>query len=185
MKQIYADSIEKAKSYYSDFDDLAHNLSHSERVAGNAIEIARSLGYQDLKFIELCAYWHDTARTKGLNPHEEPGAAMAREDLLSRRAKETIGNKAYEAIRLHRVRDNPTTIEGKVIRDADKLDLISIERWQKCIKAKQYEHLVPIVPLLKKFPRAFSFDYTKKLYAERFPKFWEYYESIKDQLPAA
>jgi len=110
---------------------------------------------------------------------------MAREDLLSRRAKETIGNKAYEAIRLHRVRDNPTTIEGKVIRDADKLDLISIERWQKCIKAKQYEHLVPIVPLLKKFPGAFSFDYTKKLYAERFPKFWEYYESIKDQLPAA
>lgn len=185
MNQVYADSIAKAKSYYKDFLDVLHDLSHSERVAKNAVEIAKSVGYKDTQFIELCAFWHDVAQTQKIEPHHEPGAAMMRDDLLARGASQELSNKAYEATRLHSHSHNPRSDEGKIIRDADMLDFINLERWQKGVNAKQHEHLLPVIPMLKELPDGFSFDISKKLYSERLPKFWEYYESIKSQLPAA
>lgn len=79
MNQIFTDSIAKAKSYYDNQKDAIHDLSHTERVVENAREIGKSLGYDGPDFLELCAYWHDVARTLGKEPHEEAGALMARE----------------------------------------------------------------------------------------------------------
>jgi HD superfamily phosphodiesterase len=189
MKRIYVDSIAKAKSYYKGFDDPFHNLSHSQRVAENAAKIAKSLGYKDLDFLTVCVYWHDIARTQNIDPHEEPGAAMARDDLLVRGVSAKTANLAYEAIRFHKSTANPLTVEGKIVRDADKLDLISVARWENYIKAGKFADYATerkeTMENINRYPGAFTYDYTKKLYAERFPKFWEYYESIKDQLPAA
>ncbi len=189
MKQIYADSIAKAKSYYNGFTDVIHGLDHTVRVAKNAAEIANAVGYKDLDFLELCAYWHDVARAKGIEPHEEAGAVMARDDLLARGATQEEANKAYEGIRFHKSTANPATIEGKIIRDADKLEIFSVKRWKKCAEAgwtKEYvDDLKKTIETMGKYPDAFTFDHTKKLYEERLPKFWQYYESIKDQLPTA
>lgn len=181
MKQIFAGSIEKAKNYYNDYWDVLHDLSHIERVAQNAKEIANSLGYKDLDFLELCVYWHDVARTKSVEPHEEPSAAMARDDLLARGASQDLANLAYEAIRFHKSTANPVTIEGKIIRDADKLDIFSVVRWERCIKAgwtEYYEEdLKKTINNLQKYPDVFTYDYTKKLYEERLPRFLEFCKS--------
>ncbi len=175
MKQVYADSIDKAKSYYKNFEDVLHDLSHSERVAKNAKEIGKSVDYKDLDFLELCAYWHDVARTQDKGSHEEAGAIMARDDLLARGVAQDLATSAYEAIRFHKSTANPTTIEGKIIRDADKLDIFSVVRWKKCLKAGWTEYyaedLKKTTESLPKYPDVFSYGYTKKLYQERLPKF--------------
>ena len=72
-KQIYADSISKAKGYYEEYGDLLHDLTHTERVVKNAKEIADSLEYKDLDFLELCVYWHDVARTQSKEPRDVQG----------------------------------------------------------------------------------------------------------------
>lgn len=177
MKQLYADSIAKAKSYYKNQQDVLHDLSHSERVAENARDLGASLGYKNLDFLELCAYWHDVARTLGKEPHEEAGAIMAKDDLLARGAGNRLANLAYEAIRFHKSTASPVTIEGKMIRDADKLDIFSVVRWQKCEEAgwnEEYdEDLKKTMDNLPRYPGVFSYDYTKELYQERLPKFLE------------
>ena len=187
MKQIYADSIAKAKSYYKDFDDPFHDLSHSKRVVGNATKIAKSLDYRDLDFLRVCIYWHDVARTQSIDPHEEPGAAMARDDLLARGASPKTANLAYEAIRFHKSTASPLTVEGKIVRDADKLDIISVARWENSVKAGKLADFArerkKSMENLKRYPDALSYNYSKKLYRSRFSKFWAYHESIKDQIP--
>ena len=166
---------------------MLHDLLHTKRVVENAAEIAKSLGYKDLDFLELCVYWHDVARTQNIEPHEEPSAATARDDLLARGADQEVANLVYEAIRFHKSTANPTTVEGKIIRDADKLDIFSVVRWEKCVKAGELENyaeeLRKTIDNLYKYPDALTYDYTKKLYEEQLPKFLKYYESIKDQLP--
>lgn len=182
MKQIFVDSIDKAKSYYDDSEDVLHDLSHSERVAENAREIADSLAYKNPDSLELCAYWHDVARTQGKEPHEEAGAVMARDDLLTRGASQDLANLAYEAIRFHKSTANPVTVEGKIIRDADKLDIFSVVRWKKCVKAGWTEYyaedLKKAMDNLHKYPGIFTYDYTKKLYKERLPEFLKFCSSI-------
>lgn len=186
MKAIYADSIDKAKSYYDGFDDAIHGLEHSHSVAQNAAKTAQAVGYKDIDFLKLCAYWHDTARAKGVEPHEEAGAIMARDDLLARGASQEESNKAYEAIRFHKSTASPITIEGKIIRDADKLDIFNIERWKRCDKAgwkKEYvEDLQKTVRNMGKYPDLFTFDITKELFKTKSKEFLVYYDSIKDKL---
>ncbi len=188
MNQLYADSIKKARSYYTGYDDILHDLSHTERVVENAKEIAGALGYKDLEFLELCGYWHDVARTRGKEPHEEAGAVMARQDLLSRGADEDLAKRAYEAIRFHKSSANPVTTEGKIIRDADKLEIFSVIRWEKCEAAGWpkdcIENLKKTIDNLPRYPDLFSFDFTKRLYEGRLAEFQKYYDSIKSKLPS-
>lgn len=188
MNRTYVDSIAEVKRLYEGFGDSIHNLRHSERVAENAILLAQELGYEDTDFLKLCAYWHDAARTQGITDgHEEAGAVMAQNDLLQRGASQELAKSAYEAIRFHKSTANPTTIEGKIIRDADKLDIYSLERWKKCAEEgwrKDYvEDLTRTVASMHRYPDVFTYDWTKKQYAKKGPAFLAYYESIKPTLP--
>lgn len=187
MNHIYADSIARAKSFYDGFDDVIHDWEHSERVAENARLIADHLGYEDKAFLTLCALWHDAARTTQSEGHEEAGALLAEKDLLARGVDKTTAEKAYEAIRFHKSSANPTTIEGRIIRDADKLDIFTAARWKKCEASgwrKDYvDDLRKTVETMGKYPDAFTYGFTKELFKQRRPIFLEYYESIKEQLP--
>jgi HD superfamily phosphodiesterase len=184
---MYTDSISTVRSFYDNFYDIIHNFEHSERVAANAKLIADSIGYDDKDFLELCALWHDAARTKGVTDgHEEEGALLAKNDMLQRGADRNLAERAYEAIRFHKSSANPMTIEGKIIRDADKLDIFTVKRWQNCAEAgwipEYVDDLRKTVAAMDKYPDAFTYDYTKEQFKARSIDFLNYYNSIKDQL---
>lgn len=183
---MYVDSINRAKRLYENFDDIVHDIHHSERVAKYAHKVAESIDFEDDGILELCAFWHDTARTKGIEPHEEAGAQMARDDLLAHRASEDEASKIYEGIRFHKSTASPVTIEGKIIRDADKLDIFTLERWQAVNRIgweKRYaDDLKKTVETMDKYPDAFTYDYTKKKFEEMKPKFLTFWEDIKSNL---
>ena len=185
MKQVYVDSIVKAKSYYKGYKDVIHDLSHTERVVQKAKEIAKALDYNDQDFLELCGYWHDVAKTLGKEPHEEASAVMARDDLLERAVSQDVADSTYEAIRFHKSTANPITIEGKIIRDADKLEIFSVIRWQKAQQAgwPDYciEDLKKTIANMTKYPDVFTFDYTKELYEKKLPEFKKFYNSVKTE----
>lgn len=188
MTKMYLDSIAEAKSLYKGFYDVIHDWEHSERVAVNARLIADNIGYKDKAFLELCALWHDAARTQGFTDgHEEEGAIMARKDLLARGADEKLADRVYEAIRFHKSTSNPTTVEGKILRDADKLDIFTVRRWKKCALAgwtKEYaDDFRRSAENRGKYPNAFTYDYTKEQFKNRLPSWLRYYESVEAQLP--
>lgn len=188
MNRLYAESISRVRKLYDGFYDVIHDLEHSERVAANARLIADQIGYKDKEFLELCALWHDAARTQSVvEGHEEESALMARKDLLTHGVDEETAERVYEAIRFHKSTSNPTTTEGKIIRDADKLDIFTVRRWKKCADAgwthEYADDLRKTVAAHGKYPDAYTYAFTKDQFKERFPSFIRYYESVKAQLP--
>jgi HD superfamily phosphodiesterase len=188
MSTAYTESVGRAKKLYEEFYDVIHNWDHSVRVAANASMIADNIGYEDKDFLTLCALWHDAARTRGVvEGHEEAGALLAKKDLLDHGFDKESAERAYTAIRFHKSSSVPTTIEGKIIRDADKLDIFEVKRWQNCAEAgwiKEYaDDLRKTVAAHGKYPDAYTYDITKEEFAKKLPGFLDYYNSAREQLP--
>lgn len=171
----YSESIEIARQHLGKIDDPAHDVDHAAEVVDNGMRIAIAQAYDDVEFIELCCWWHDVAR--GHSNHEELGAQKLRDDLLQRGAEPETAHKAYEAIRFHRWAMQPRTVEGKILKDADKLTFISKSRWGKCIAVGRLEHMTPILPLLPKLEGSLYFAFSQALYGERISGFLTYLKS--------
>ncbi|NTU73788.1 HD domain-containing protein [Candidatus Roizmanbacteria bacterium] len=130
----------------SNSTDAAHGLVHTTGVVENTLKIARAYPEVDSDLLELCAYWHDVGRL--YNPiHEELSARLLINNLKEAGIKD-IQEKVFQAIAFHKWNMNPKTIEGEIIRDADKLDFLSIERWETALQAGTTEHLKDIAVLL-------------------------------------
>lgn len=188
MNSKYEASITRVKKLYEGFYDVIHDWEHSERVAANSHLIANNIGYHDKEFLELGALWHDTARTRGIiDGHKEEGALMAKKDLEQHGVDKETAERVYTAIRFHKSSSSPTSIEGRIIRDADMLDLFMVARWKKCNDAgwtREYaDNIRKTFASYKKYFDAFTYDFTKEQFRLRLPSFLRYYESVKDHLP--
>ncbi|HUC96591.1 MAG TPA: HD domain-containing protein [Candidatus Saccharimonadales bacterium] len=168
---MFDESIETAKDLISHTDDMAHDINHIRCVAENAKLIGGLELYPDIKLLELCGWWHDVARGQGVG-HEEVGATLARDDLLERGADKGIADTVYGAIRLHKTSMIPNTLDGNIIRDADKLDFISVDRWKACLKANQLKHLHEIKALLPDLRnKILRLDTSRHIYDQRITEF--------------
>nr|WP_319540591.1 HD domain-containing protein [uncultured Methanospirillum sp.] len=104
----------------------AHGLDHTLRVTALCDSIGRREG-ADMQTLIPAALLHDIARpleeSKGV-PHEEEGARIAEEFLISIRYPPEKIRGITHAILTHRYRStrDPETLEAKILSDADKLD---------------------------------------------------------------
>lgn len=193
MNKLYADSIAHLKTLYKSkyFPDAGHDLSHSERDVEFARDIAEHLGYEDLDLIELIAWWHDAGRAMGVDEgHEHLSAKLVREDLEGRGVDAETIQKIYDAIYYHN--HNPAvetpTIEAKIFKDADKIEVHTAARLKRCAEAgwtdqtkadtKRWHANIPQY-LERDF---YEFEYSGRLAQKHIDEFKTYYESIKDQL---
>lgn len=118
-------SIDQARAYYADGDPV-HGFSHVLRV----LRLVQHIGLRegaDMEVLETAALLHDIARpdeVDGMNCHATLGAERAHVILAD--APPGKVTAVSEAIRSHRFRDNvvPSTMEGRILYDADKLDSI-------------------------------------------------------------
>lgn len=118
-------SLEQAQAYYVDADP-AHDFDHVLRVLALAERIGLAEG-ADLEILRTAVLLHDIGRPEELKEgrcHARVGAEKARR-ILSSWPASTVDAIAH-AIAAHRYRDDlaPTTLEAKVLFDADKLDCI-------------------------------------------------------------
>lgn len=117
--------MDQARELYGG-DDTAHDFDHVRRVHALAMRIARAEG-ADPEIVSAAALLHDIARVEadrlGLC-HAEMGAEQAKE-ILKGQPPEKVEAVA-EAIASHRFRNaaEPSSLEAKVLYDADKLDAI-------------------------------------------------------------
>ena len=115
--------IEEARRYYPDGDPV-HGFDHVLRVLRLVEHIGSAEG-ANLEVLQAAALLHDVARADEMitgRCHAQAGAERAREILAGQPQAEAV----VEAIRTHRFRDEipPTTLEGRILYDADKLDAI-------------------------------------------------------------
>jgi uncharacterized protein len=134
---MYMPSIEQARSWYSQTDPT-HGFDHILRVIALARKLAILEG-ADEEIVTAAALLHDarkpidqsqnSVRDEAVqrNNHHLESAEFAREVLEADGWPQERIQQVVLCIRAHRFRDNrepPTTIEARVLFDADKLDAI-------------------------------------------------------------
>ncbi len=104
----------------------SHGMDHVMRV----VTLCEAIGkeeHADMTILLPAALFHDIGRPAEKEtgiPHEEAGAQMAEEYLLSIRYDGERIRQICHAIRTHRYRSEkrPETLEARILSDADKLD---------------------------------------------------------------
>lgn len=121
-------TLEQAKSWYAE-NDPVHGYDHILRVYRMAERLAQAEG-ADLEIVHAAALLHDaegplTGDSRA--EHQLASAEFARQILEAERWPQDRVAEVQHCIRAHRFRDDreqPETIEAKVLFDADKLDAI-------------------------------------------------------------
>ncbi len=125
------DIINQTKEYVKktlEGEGSGHDWWHIYRVWRNAIHISKSEKV-NLFVVELAALLHDVADFKFHEGNEEKGPQVAREFLESLKVENLIIKQVEEIIRQvsfkgANVKEELSSMEAKIVRDADKLDAI-------------------------------------------------------------
>ena len=127
-KDIESVIVDKAKSYFSDARPT-HDWAHVERVHALALHIGRVEGAR-LDILSYAALLHDIGRRYEEADisvcHARKGASLARDILAGIGMDAEIIDAVVHCVRTHRFRDGeePSSLEARVLFDADKLDAI-------------------------------------------------------------
>lgn len=133
IEDKYKFLIDKAIGYMEQCDDPVHGIGHILGVVENVKLLLKKCPDANKEVCILSAYWHDVGRIKGKEGHEVRSAEMLKKELISLNLDDAFIDGCYKAIYKHQG-DCCETIEGIIIRDADKLDDLGLKRWQECIE---------------------------------------------------
>lgn len=120
--QVIADCRMKVKSIYEQFD-ASHDWQHIERVLENARHIAQAEG-GDLALIELAVLLHDVSDPKYKKAGEDPEEEILLQLELSDKERSDIRSIIRTVSFKGGTNEEPETLEGRIVRDADRLDAI-------------------------------------------------------------
>ena len=110
-------------------EDSAHDKEHVYRVLYNALEIAKTEESVDYDILICACLLHDIGRKEQFeNPalcHAKVGGEKAYRFLKSKGFDNEYAERVKSCIETHRYRRNnpPHSLEGKILFDADKLDV--------------------------------------------------------------
>ena len=131
--------------------DPKHSLSHMESVVQYTKEILENVEEADKEICLISAYWHDVGRSVQEKGHAKLSADMLQEEMQNLGYDEEIIQKCYLAIYKHSWKEEPATLEGKIIRDADKIDFVGIGRWKQCIETNcKFNKILQLLPTMRK-----------------------------------
>ena len=133
LEKFLSDLINEATSIINRTNDTSHNIYHSLRVYKNSCYISKIYYNSFTILTKLAAWWHDTGRIYGNNKHEINSVILLRNQLKNYDINSNYLTHLEKAIRNHKFSMIPLTLEGNIVRDADKLDFLSEDRWQDCI----------------------------------------------------
>ena len=164
IEEKYYDLIQIAKDYMSNIQDYEHNMTHINDVVSYTKELLNCISEKaNAEVCIISAYWHDVGRTKCGKGHEKISAEMLKEQMTKLGYDEKLINDCYKAIENHKWDMCPETIEGHIIRDADKLDWVGVDRWKECLDHNQImDSIIESLPILRN--ELLHFDESKKIY---------------------
>lgn len=164
IENKYDKLIQRAEEYMSTIKDYEHDINHMCDVVNYTKELLNSITLDvDEEVCIISAYWHDVGRIEINEGHEKLSAQMLKEEMIKVGYDYQLVNKCCLAIENHKWNMQPTTPEGLIVKDADKLAWIGIGRWKSCLKNNQ--NLNSIIRLLPKLRNEILyFNESKELY---------------------
>lgn len=168
----YKDIIEIAKSYLVKIKDYEHNIHHTEDVVEFCemlfAKLPKDISY-DKDCVLVSAWWHDVGRLKKDVGHEQLSAELLKNVLIKNGHSVQFAEKCYKAIEFHKWNMTPTTIEGLILKDADKLGWIGLRRWSQCLQnGQQLNAIVNLLPKLRN--EILHFNESREIYDSQIVK---------------
>lgn len=169
--------IDKAVEIMKQVKDPKHSLSHMESVVKYTIEILRNEEQANKEVCIISAYWHDVGRSIQKKDHALLSANMLKEEMEKLQYDDEIIEQCYLAIYKHSWYDMPETLEGIIVRDADKIDFIGIGRWKQCIEEQnKYNSILELLHTLRS--ELLQLECSRKIYDREVAKLIKYLHDI-------
>ena len=151
MENKYSKLLDKAREYMKMISDYEHDINHMNDVVNYTKELLDLLDIDiDKEACIISAYWHDVGRMKLKEAHEKLSAEMLKEEMQLEGYDNKLIDKCYKAIEKHKWNMTPETVEGLIVKDADKLAWIGKERWKSCLKNnKRLDEIINLLPKVK------------------------------------
>lgn len=160
-KKLIDIAIEKIK--VCDNDPL-HFIGHTIDVVNYVKELLEVIpANKEICFI--AAYWHDVGRSVLDKGHEEESGRILKEEMAKLDYSDEMIEQCYSAVVNHKRKCVPPTIEGKIIRDADKIAYIGKNRWKRCIEEnpEALDEIIEIyLPILRE--EILNLEYSRELF---------------------
>jgi len=166
--------IKEAKYYLTNTPrNLLHGLDHAKRVWKNALTIIseEKISNIDLDILEILCYWHDVYIPELEESSDYSKITTLTAQYLAKKFPKNQQEKIFDSINNHEFGSKPNFLEGKVLQDADKLDVITKIRFNEAIKAiktgdETKEGILKIMKLVKNkwlpiFSDKLHFQYSK------------------------
>ncbi len=140
-------AIEKMKC----LNDPKHDLTHVLDVVEYTKEILETEHRANKEVCIIAAYWHDVGRIQQNKGHGLISANELKAEMEKQNYPIEFIEECYKAIYKHEWKEEPETLEGIVIRDADKIDFVGINRWKECIKKDcKFHKMLELLPTTRK-----------------------------------
>ncbi|MFA6963577.1 MAG: HD domain-containing protein [Patescibacteria group bacterium] len=125
-------ALQKAKEWIVKIDDPMHSVPHMEQTFAYAMDLAVSYPEADRDILEIAVWWHDVGRVFLDDGHAQKSAEMAGESLGSIGIDPGDVAKICAMIESHSNSSTtkPASLEAIILKDADKLDFLTVSRWQ-------------------------------------------------------
>lgn len=160
--------IEKAICKMKLVQDPKHSLSHVLQVVEYTKEILGNVN-ADSEVCIISSYWHDVGRIEQDKGHALISANLLKEEMEKLCYDEEFIDKCYKAIYKHSWNEKPETLEGIIIRDADKIDFVGINRWKECIETNcRFDKILELLPIVRE--NQLKLDISKKIYDREIAK---------------
>lgn len=154
--------IQKAIDIMKAVDDPKHSFCHMMDVVEYTKEILKEVE-ADPEVCIIAAYWHDTGRIQQKKGHALISANLLKQEMELLGYDSDIINKCYKAIYKHSWKEEPETIEGIIVRDADKIDFVGGNRWIECIQNNcRFNKTLELLPKAKN--DLLRLDVSKKIF---------------------
>lgn len=164
--------------------DVGHDLVHHQNVWRTAQDIARNISIPaDLRALKIASFWHDVVTTqiqnrnfKGRDKITLQTAGYLENLMQSLGFESEFIEKVIIPVKTHEIRNKQTTIEARILYDADKLEWLNVQRWKRLLSALKTGRMAKIKLFLykkiakrwlKKLRRLYNFDYSRKLHDQR------------------
>lgn len=144
--------------------DPLHFVGHTIDVVNYVKELLEKIPANE----EICiiaAYWYDVGRTMVDKGHEEESGRILKEEMIKLKYNDEMIEQCYLAVVNHKRNCIPQTIEGKIVRDADKIAYIGRNRWKRCIEENPHalDEIVEVyLPILR--DEILRLEYSKEIF---------------------
>lgn len=190
--QLKAVLIKEAKTRLIESPkDAAHDITHHERTWEMAKQIVKHEELEvDMDVLEIVCWWHDVVLDGAVDTQESRVAKQTAEYLKNKlQDYPDIAEEVFDSVANHEFGSTPNFITGKILQDADKLEVLSEVRLRNVLDAiNKGEHpkesFIAATRMVRDewFPKLrgnYHFDFSNKYHKEHEPSYEEIEEYIK------